>query len=189
MTVYLLITVLLIGFLVYCCIWDSHGGGTDSFWVVMCRLVWKHVRLALTLGLGFIFAVVAVMSILGEAGAYSKSMTIYGKGPELEKYRSFSGQVWHGVASLLAPFALLVCILSSSVRDFYLAHMTPCNLALFGLYLVWLWFTVRAIVRHEFPNDDKRTWALRSFGAIGTWAVVVSASTWSVHRLLASMWS
>jgi len=115
---------------------------SGSLVVVTRRIVWKHVKLALTFGIGFLIAIFAIMSILGEAGAYSKSMTIYGKGPELEKHRSFSGKVWHEVASLLAPFALLICILSSSVQDFYLAHLTPCDSALFCLYLVWLWVPV-----------------------------------------------
>jgi len=186
MTAHIVIVIALIGFLVYCCIWDSCGGGTDSFWVVMCRLVWKHIKLALTFALGFVFAVVAIMGILGEAGAYSPSMAIYSKGPELEKYRSVSGRVWHGVASFLAPFALLICVLSSSARGFYLAHMTPCNLALFGLYLVWLWFTVRAIVREEYSADESK-WAFLSVAAIGTWAVVVVAAGWGVRRVLAGV--
>lgn len=177
-------------FLIWC--WaanDRHDRAPSrSLVVVARRLIWMHIKLALKLGFGFVLAFFAIMSILGEAGAYSKSMTVYGKGPELERYRSFSGRVWHEAASFLAPLALLICILSSWVEDFYLAHTTPCNLALFGLYLVWLWVAVRDIVRDEY-TEDKTRWAFRSVAAIGVWAVVVLASAWGVHRLFAGMWS
>jgi len=187
MTVFLVSATAILVFIMYCWLKDSYGGSTNSFVAVMCHVVAKHVKLALKLGFGFILALFAIMSILGEAGAYSQSMTVYGKGPELEKHRSFSGKVWHEAASFLAPFALLICILSSWVQDFYGAHMTACNLALFGLYLVWLWFTVRAIVRHEYSGDDKAKWAFLSVAAMGTWAVVVVASGWGIRWVLAGV--
>lgn len=178
-----------IGFVVYCWAWDSLGGATNSFWVVMCRVFAKNIKLALFLVGGFVLGFLSIAAILAEAGSGSETMTPYGRGPEFMQHRSFFGQIWHYIASSLAPIALLILVLSSKVWNFYLAHLAACNLALFGLYLVWLWVTVRDIVWDEYTDDDSAKWAFRSVAAIGTWAVVVLAAAWSVRWLFVGRWA
>jgi hypothetical protein len=155
----------------------------------MCRVLAKNIKLFLFLTCGFIIGFLSVGAILAEAGSYSTAMTPYGHGPEFEKHRTFLGHIWHWGASLLAPFALLICVLCASVWRFYLAHMMACNLALFSLYLVWLWLTVRDIVSEEYTHDDKRKSALRSVAAIGMWAVVVLTAVSGVRWLFWETWA
>lgn len=155
----------------------------------MCRLLAKHVKLALKLGFGFILAFLAIMSILGEAGSDSQAMSIYAGGPKMAERRGIVGSLVHGLASLLGPFTLLFCMLFSSVWRFYLTHPTPFNLALFGLYLVWLWVAVRTILEDEYTDDDKSKWALRSVAVIGAWAAAVAAAKWGIHWLFVDIGS
>lgn len=161
-------------FIIYCCSLDSVGGGSNKFHWVLFRLVARHVKLALLLAFGFLMAFITIMGILAEAGAYSESMTPYGGGPQLATHRGIVGKAWHTGASLLAPLALLVCILSSSVRDFYVTHMTACNWVLFDSYLVWLGFTIYALVSNELRSDSSRsTVIVWSAVTAGVWAALV----------------
>jgi len=177
----------IIMFIAYCWAWDHVGGASNSFWVLMCRLFAKHVKLALFLTCGFVLGFLSVGAILAEAGSGSTTMIPYGRGPEFIEHRSFIGRVWHWGASLLAPFALLTCVFCSSAWRFYLAHMMVCNWILFGAYLLWLWFTVRSIVHDEFVDNDADV--LRSVGVIGTWVVVVLAAAWGFRWLFAGIWA
>jgi hypothetical protein len=46
-TTYLMIAVaaVIMGFLIYCFMADSLSGGTNSFYVVMCRVIAKNIKL------------------------------------------------------------------------------------------------------------------------------------------------
>jgi hypothetical protein len=169
-------------FLLY--FWRKATCRPKSFLDVVLSVIGWHIKLAITFVIGFVLAVIAIMSILGEAGAYSESMRAYGKGPELETFRSPEGRIWHQIATFLAPFALLICIFSSAVQNFYFEHTTASNLTLLCLYLLWLGFTVWSIVRKAYPDAEFRKCALWSLAAVGTWAVIVFVAGWGVRSYL-----
>ena len=58
-----------------------------------------------------------------------------------------------------------------------------CNVALLGLYFLWLWFTVWLIVKAGYPKDDRMKRVCRSLAAIGTCAVIILTVAWGIYRL------
>lgn len=174
--------IALIGFLIYCWCTDSVGGGTESFYVVMCRATAKNLKLVLLLVGGIIAAFVLVTIALGAAAESATPVRPGYGGVEGEKFHRFMNRVtWpaqaaiDGFLGLLGVIAFCIALGVQWLSRLYFQNLWICNVALLLLYLLWLWYTVRSIVEDETPNFDKSRITVWSIVAFGTWiAVVVS---------------
>jgi hypothetical protein len=192
-TNYLIIAVatILTGFLIYCFMVDasSISGGTDSFYVVMCRVLAKNIKLVLKLAIGFILAYAAIMAIFA-ANAESAKGTPGAGGVESEKLARFGNRVtapaqWmlDGFIGLLGLLAFAAVFFFQWFKDVYLQHVMIFNIGLFVLYLIWLWFTVRDIVQDEYSDKDKSETMRLSVAALGTWALIVILVGGGIYRM------
>jgi hypothetical protein len=176
--IYLVIGIF--GFIAYCFCADSDWNGRNaSFWYVMCRLFAKHIKLVFKLAFWFIVAGAVIFGCLAAAaeGVGAAPMPT-GGGPESEKFfRTMNKATWplramvDGLTAFLGALAMLVCIVclgnggpgtsffDRGILGEYQQHRLIGNLILFALYLLWLWFTIVALVDDEFgpsmiPEED-----------------------------------
>lgn len=181
-----------------CCSIEKHGG-KKRFRDIMYRLFARNIKLALKMGVGFILAVLAAMWIFEAAARASTAQPGYvgfksgrGEGSETTKLANFANIatapaqfVVDGFLSALGIITLLVCIACQSLWDYICQNPIPFWILGGIIYVVWLVFTTKNIIRDEFrvsdgwrnppgymlygqPNVDGVTYA-----AVGLWLAIL----------------
>ena len=174
------IIVSVLGFLC----WDSRSGrrGMNKPYVVIGRVVARHIKLAIKLGIGIILFVGGVSAILG---MNSVKIPKTGGGPESEQLSGFINQVtaplqwlWTGFIGFLGVFSLAAVFGIDWAADSVNAHPRQWALAAVITYLAWLVVTVIHIVDEEMTGtpsspSTKETKAMWSLLTLITWAAIV----------------
>lgn len=184
------IAIAILGVAIFCCIKDSVPGGSDSFFDVMCRVLAKHVKLALKLVFWFVAIYLLIMGIFSMNSP--QAAPVFGPGGEQsEKFFRFMNRatapiqfLLDGVIAMLGFIALGFVIGVQTIIQFFHGHTQACIIGLIAVYLIWLWLTIRGIVWFEYTDDDKTQWAFRSIAACGTWAIIVVLVAVTSHALI-----
>jgi hypothetical protein len=185
-------------FLIWCFLCDSNRGENlflkdvpedeyiGSAWKAWGCVVAQNVRLVFKLALCFLVAVFFLFSALSAAGG-NPAPAASGGGAESEKFYRFANQVSapartvvDGFTSLLGFIALGICLGIEWMHDMYFQHLMICNVILLILYLSWLWYTVRGIVRVEYKNERRPEQIFRAIFVFAAWILPVA---WAVNKL------
>ena len=142
---------------IYCFVTDNViGGGSNRFSYIFCRLVARHVKLAFWLVVGEIVLWVTAMSFLSRLGNKSKPK---GGGPQSEKLAGFLNTVTfpvqclvYGVLNILGIIALGILCGQEWISDNYNQHPVAYIVAAAILYLLWLGYTIRDLVKSEITS-------------------------------------
>jgi len=143
-------------FVIFCFVTDYVGGGSNKFSYILCRLVARHIKLAFWLVVGEILVWLTALSFLSRLGNKSKQK---GGGPQSEKLAGFLNAVTfpvqclvYGVLNLLGLVAVAILFGQEQILDSYHLHPVPYTVAAAILYLLWLGYTIRDLVKSEITS-------------------------------------
>jgi hypothetical protein len=143
---------------------DSATAGTNNFFLVMCRVIARHIKLFFRVVLGVGITFVAIMSCF-EIGALvsHKAVTkvVEVADPETERFSHFMNEATWAVQMVLDGFTTILGILAACTLLFfekfchwYLAHARVCSLALLAFYLIWLVYNMWKITDEIYDHRD-----------------------------------
>jgi hypothetical protein len=200
----ILIVIAVLAFVLYCFMaeWNCSAKNSPTIVTILCRLVARHIKLALKLLVGLIYFFGAISTVLlmqkdpHEVDAPQGHLANF-----VDRVTAPVQAVVDGIIGLLGLVAIGAPLGSVALIEHILLHPLPYGIAVAVTYLLWLLVTICELVEDEvvsswqpateatgYPSrvltrEDYITW---SMGVFLLWmSVLATTGAWLSTRILA----